>query len=298
MFLVKYVIMLETISIKVLNLMIRGDIMDKVITIGKKDFQIGKRTYIMGILNVTPDSFSDGGKFNNIELAIKHAKQMEEEGADIIDVGGESTRPSYDPVSEQEELERVIPIIGKLSRCVDIPISIDTYKGKVAEESIKAGASLINDVWGFKRDPYMAEVAAHYRVPCCLMHNRDNRNYTNLMNDVLNDLQESIDIALKAGVDPKNIITDPGIGFAKDYEQNLAVMNQLERLSELGYPVLLGTSRKSMVGKALDLPVNERIEGTVATTVIGIMKKCDFVRVHDVKENKRAAVMADAIIRR
>ncbi|MCI1946007.1 dihydropteroate synthase [Clostridium luticellarii] len=266
--------------------------------IGKKNFEIGKRTYIMGILNVTPDSFSDGGKFNNMEQAIEHAEKMEAEGADIIDVGGESTRPGHVPVGQDEEIERVIPVIGTLKKYIKVPISVDTYKGKVAEEALKAGADLINDVWGFKKDPYMAEVAAKYRVPCCLMHNRDNRDYKNLMEDLLNDLRESVDIALKAGVNSENIMLDPGIGFAKDYEQNLYVMNNLEQVSKLGYPVLLGTSRKSMIGNALKLPTDERVEGTVATTVIGIMKNCDFVRVHDVKENKRAAMMADAILRR
>lgn len=266
--------------------------------IGKKDFQIGKKTYIMGILNVTPDSFSDGGKFNNFDLAIRHAKEMIEEGADIIDVGGESTRPGHTQVSTEEEISRIVPIIKALVKEIDIPISIDTYKGAVAEEAIKAGASLINDIWGFKKDSYIAEVAAKYDVPCCLMHNRDNTDYNNLMEDVLNDLRESIDIALKAGVKPENIMTDPGIGFGKTHEQNLEVMNHLEELSTLGYPVLLGTSRKRIIGNTLDLPVDQRVEGTVATTVIGIIKSCDFVRVHDVKENYRAAVMTDAIVRR
>ncbi|PRR77798.1 Dihydropteroate synthase [Clostridium liquoris] len=266
--------------------------------IGNKEFKFGERTYIMGILNVTPDSFSDGGKFNDLERAVQHAKEMIDDGADIIDVGGESTRPNHTPVSEEEEINRVIPIIKELRKHFDIPISIDTYKGKVAELSIEAGANLINDVWGFKKDPYIAEVAAKYDVSCCLMHNRDNTEYKNFIEDMLKDLQESVDIALRAGVKKENIILDPGIGFAKTYEQNLEAMNNLERLSELGYPVLLGTSRKSMIGNALNLPSNERVEGTVATTVIGIMKNCDFVRVHDVLENKRAAMMTDAIIRR
>lgn len=272
--------------------------MTKIMKIGNKDFEIGKRTYIMGILNVTPDSFSDGGKFNNLEAAIKHAKEMIEEGADIIDVGGESTRPNHIPVSEEEEIQRIVPIIKALSKEIDVPISIDTYKGKVAEEAVKAGAALINDVWGFKKDPYIAEVAAKYNVPCCLMHNRENTDYSNLMEDVLNDLKESIDIALKAGVKPENIMVDPGVGFAKTYENNLDVMNHLEDFADLGYPVLLGTSRKSTIGKALDLPEDQRVEGTMATTVVGIMKNCDFVRVHDIRENKRAAVMTDAIVRR
>ena len=265
--------------------------------IGNRDFELGKRTYIMGILNVTPDSFSDGGKFNNIEMAIAHAKEMVAEGVDIIDIGGESTRPNHTVVGEEEEIKRVVPIIAALSKEIDIPISIDTYKGRVAECAIAAGAALINDVWGFKKDPYMAKVAAKYGVPCCLMHNRDNTDYNNLIEDILEDLQGCIDIALKAGVKEENIILDPGIGFGKTYEQNLAAMNKLEDLRKLGYSVLLGTSRKSMIGNALNLPVNERVEGTIATTVMGIMKGCDFVRVHDIKENKRAAIMTDAIVR-
>ncbi|WP_027624073.1 dihydropteroate synthase [Clostridium lundense] len=266
--------------------------------IGNKEFKIGERTYIMGILNVTPDSFSDGGKFNNLEKAVQHAKEMIDEGVDIIDIGGESTRPNHIPVSEEEEINRVIPIIKELRAHFDIPISIDTYKGKVAELAIEAGVDLINDVWGFKKDPYIAKVAAKYDIPCCLMHNRNNTEYKNIMEDMIKDLKESIDIALEAGVKKDNIILDPGIGFAKTYEQNLYVMNNLEGLGELGYPILLGTSRKSTIGTVLNLPPNERVEGTVATTVIGIMKNCDFVRVHDVLENKRAAMMTDAIIRR
>lgn len=267
--------------------------------IGSREFNIGERTYIMGILNVTPDSFSDGGKFNGIEKALNHVEEMINQGADIIDVGGESTRPNHIAVEAEEELNRVIPIIKAIREKYDIPISIDTYKACVAEEAIKAGADLINDVWGFKKDKDMAKVAAKYNVPCCLMHNREVAEYKDYLNDVLSDLQESIDLALNAGVKKENIMLDPGIGFAKTYEENLTLMNNLEIINEkLGYPVLLGTSRKSMIGLTLDLPANERVEGTVATTVIGIMKKCDFVRVHDVLENKRAAVMTDAIVRR
>jgi dihydropteroate synthase len=272
--------------------------MNRIITIGKRNFEIGKSTYIMGILNVTPDSFSDGGRFNNIDSALRHAKQLIDDGADIIDVGGESTRPNYTVISEEEELERVLPVISALKREFDIPISIDTYKAYVAEHAIKEGADLINDIWGFKKDPKMAQVAAESGVPCCLMHNRENKEYKNYLEDVLADLKESIDIAIRAGVKPENIILDPGIGFAKTYEQNLELMNNLQLLNSLGYPVLLGTSRKSMIGNTLNLPPEERVEGTVATTVIGIMKGCDFVRVHDVLENKRASLMTDAIVRR
>lgn len=267
--------------------------------IGNKEFKIGERTYIMGILNFTPDSFSDGGKFDNIDAAMEHVKEMIEAGADIIDIGGESTRPNHTAVEEAEEINRVVPIIKAIRERFDIPISIDTYKAKVAAKAIEAGANLINDVWGFKKDKEMGKVAAKYNVPCCLMHNRENEDYKNLMEDILEDLRESIKIAKDAGVKDENIILDPGIGFAKSHEQNLETMNKLERLKELGYPVLLGTSRKRMIGFTLDLPVEERVEGTVATTVVGIMKDaCDFVRVHDVLENSRAAKMTDAIVRR
>lgn len=266
--------------------------------IGGKDFLFGKQTYIMGILNITPDSFSDGGRFNVIEAAVAHAKEMVDKGADIIDIGGESTRPDHTPVDENEEIKRVIPVIEALVKEIGVPISIDTYKASVAEKAIQAGAALINDVWGFKKDRSMAKVAAAYGVPCCLMHNRDSMDYKDLIQDMLEDLRESIDIAIKAGVKKENIILDPGVGFAKSIDHNLQVMQQLEKFKILGYPVLLGTSRKSLIGHTLNLPVEERVEGTVATTVIGIMKGCDFVRVHDVLENKRASVMTDAIIRR
>src|SRR5471030_921176 len=247
--------------------------------IGNREFKIGERTYVMGILNFTPDSFSDGGIFNNIDTALAHIEKMIEDGADIIDVGGESTRPNHIQVGEDEEINRVIPIIKAIREKFDIPISIDTYKAKVAEKALEAGANLINDVWGFKREKDIAKVAAKYNVPCCLMHNRDNKDYKNLIEDILEDLKESIKIAKDAGVKDENIILDPGIGFAKTYNQNLETMSNLERLRELGYPILLGTSRKSMIGLTLDLPVEERVEGTVATTVIGIMKDaCDFVR--------------------
>lgn len=265
--------------------------------IGNKEFNIGERTYIMGILNVTPDSFSDGGKFNEIEAAVAQAKKLVEDGADIIDIGGESTRPGAEYVTEEEEIKRVVPIIKAIKEQLDVIISIDTYKSKTAEEAVKAGADIINDIWGAKYDKNIAKVAALYNVPIILMHNRQPKPYENLMKDVVADLQESIDIAIKAGVKKENIILDPGIGFAKTYEENLIVMNNCEIIKEMGYPVLLGTSRKSMIGLTLNLPVNERVEGTLATTVMGIMKGLEFVRVHDVLENKRVAVMTDAILR-
>lgn len=262
-----------------------------------KEFDFEKRTYIMGILNVTPDSFSDGGKFNEVEVAVNQAKKLVEDGADIIDIGGESTRPNAEFVSEEDEIARVVPIIEAIRKELDVPISIDTYKSKTAEAAIKAGADIINDVWGFKKDPKMAKVAVEYNVPCILMHNREKKNYTNLMQEVILDLVESISIALEAGVSRDKIVLDPGIGFAKTLEENLKVMKNLEEIKYLGYPILLGTSRKSMIGLTLDLPVTERVEGTVATTVMGIMKGANIIRVHDVLENKRAAVMTDAILK-
>ena len=265
--------------------------------IGNTEFKLGERTYVMGILNVTPDSFSDGGKFNNIEAALKRTKELIDDGADIIDIGGESTRPNFEVVKAEEEIKRVVPIIKAIKENFDIPISIDTYKSETAKAAIEAGADLINDVWGFKKDKNMAKVAYEYGIPCILMHNREKVEYNNLMEDVISDLEESINIALESGVKKENIILDPGIGFAKTLEENLKVMNNLEKIRDMGYPVLLGTSRKSMIGLTLDLPVDKRLEGTIATTVLGIVKGCEFIRVHDVLENKRACVMTDAILK-
>lgn len=264
--------------------------------IGNKIINFEDRTYVMGILNVTPDSFSDGGNYNNIEAAVKRAKEMVEEGADIIDIGGESTRSGASYVSEEEEIQRVVPIIKAIKKELDVLISVDTYKSKTAEEAIKAGADIINDVWGFKKDSNMAKVVAKYEVPCILMHNREDKPYSNLMKNILEDLIDSINIALDAGVKRENIILDPGIGFAKTYEENLEVMNNLHKIVNIGFPVLLATSRKSMIGLALNVPVENRVEGTIATTVVGIMNGCKIVRVHDVLENKRACVMTDKIL--
>jgi len=264
--------------------------------IGNKIFVMGERTFVMGILNVTPDSFSDGGKYNEVELAVKRAEELIRDGADIIDIGGESTRPNSEYIDDKEEIERVIPIIKAIKEKFDIPISIDTYKAKTAEAAILAGADLINDIWGFKKDKDIAKVAAKYKVPCILMHNRENVPYNELMKDILMDLIDSINLALEAGVKRENIILDPGIGFGKNYEENLSVMNNLEEIKTMGFPMLLGTSRKSMIGNALELPVEKRVEGTLATTVIGIMKGCEFIRVHDVLENKRACIMTDKIV--
>ncbi len=276
--------------------------MDKIV-IGKRTFVLGgdgtgvPHAYVMGILNVTPDSFSDGGRFNDVEHALEHAEQMIKDGADIIDVGGESTRPGHVKISVAEEIERTCFVIEAIKENFDIPVSLDTYKPEVAEAGLLAGADLINDIWGLKRDDRMAPLIARYGVPCCLMHNRHDTVYGDFLEEVIEDVRESIDIALAAGIRAEQIITDPGIGFAKDTKQNLALMNHLEKLAELGYPVLLGTSRKSMIGNTLQLPVEEREEGTIATSVIGLMKGCSFFRVHDVKANIRALRMTEAILR-
>lgn len=264
--------------------------------IGKKKFDITNKTYVMGILNVTPDSFSDGGRWNHVDTALKHAEQMIQEGAHIIDVGGESTRPGYTKVEDEEEIRRTVPIVEAIIKRFDIPISIDTCKSSVAKANVLAGADLVNDIWGLKYDAEMAKVIAETNTACCLMHNRDNTNYTHFMENVKEDLIEVIKLAKNAGIKDEKIILDPGVGFVKSHEQNLEVINCLEQLNELGYPVLLGTSRKSVIGQTLNLPAAERVEGTLVTTVMAVMKGCAFVRVHDIKENVRAIKMAEAIL--
>lgn len=252
----------------------------------------------MGILNVTPDSFSDGGKFNQINAALKHAEEMIGDGADVIDIGGESTRPGYTKISDEEEIDRVVPVIEAVKKEFEIPISVDTYKSGVAEAAAQAGVDLINDIWGLKYDARMAEVIAKSGLACCLMHNRDNTEYRNFMEDVKQDLRETIALAKAAGIADDKIILDPGVGFAKSYENNLEVIRRLKEFHELKYPVLLGTSRKSVIGLTLDLPAAERVEGTIVTTVMAVEAGCMFVRVHDVKENHRAIQMAEAILDR
>ena len=266
--------------------------------IGTHEFDVKNQTYIMGIMNVTPDSFSDGGKIKSVDAALKKAEQMQREGAAILDIGGESTRPGYTPVSEEIEMERILPVIEAVKKNLDIPVSVDTYKSVVAEAAIRAGADLINDIWGLKADPQMAAMIAKYNVACCLMHNRKDTQYGNFMEDVLMDLKQSLALAERAGIDRDKIILDPGVGFAKSYEQNLDVLRHLHRMKELGYPVLLGTSRKSVIGLTLDLPNEERVEGTLVTTVTAVQQACGFVRVHDIKENYRAIQMAQAIYHR
>ncbi len=254
-------------------------------------------TYIMGILNVTPDSFSDGGRYADIDNALKHTEQMIKDGADIIDIGGESTRPGYTHITPDEEMQRVCPVIERIKQNFDTPVSIDTYHHATALAAVKSGADLINDIWGLQYDNgEMAAVAAEYSVPVCIMHNRKEAVYSDFLNDVLADLSKSISIAINAGISRDKLITDPGIGFAKSFEQNLMLTNNVEILHKLGLPILLGTSKKSMIGLALDLPADQRCEGTLVTTVFAVQKGCLFVRVHDVKENKRAVIMTEKLM--
>lgn len=264
---------------------------------GHTEIDFHKETVVMGILNVTPDSFSDGGKYGQIDEALRHAEEMIRDGAKIIDIGGESTRPGHAPVSLEEEMERTVPVIEALVRELDCVVSIDTYKADVAEEALRAGARIVNDVWGAKREPRIAEVAANYGAPIILMHNREKAVYEGpFMDEVIADLQESVEIARKAGVPEGDIWLDPGIGFAKSLNQNILTMQGLRRISDMGYPVLLGTSRKSMIGKILDLPVDERMEGTGATVCYGIEHGCHIMRVHDVKEVSRMVKMMDVLV--
>ena len=264
--------------------------------IGNTTFDEDK-TYVCGILNVTPDSFSDGGKFNKLDAALYHAEEMIEEGAMLIDIGGESTRPGYTMISDEEEIERVVPVIEALKSRFDVPLSLDTYKSKVAKAGIESGIDLINDIWGLKYDKAMAKVVADSGLPICIMHNRDNTDYTDFMTDVVSDLKESVDMAITAGIERDKLILDPGVGFAKNLEQNIIVMKELERLNCFKLPILLGTSRKSVIGLTLDLPKDERVEGTLVTTVLAVIKGCMFVRVHDVKENIRTIKMAEALLK-
>ena len=263
--------------------------------IGSRDFATQGHTYVMGILNVTPDSFSDGGRYQKLDQALYHVEEMITDGMDIVDVGGESTRPGYTPVTAEEEEERVIPVIEAVKSRFNIPISLDTCKAAVAKAGIEAGVDLINDIWGLKFDPALAEVIANENIACCLMHNRKEAIYQNYMEEVLWDLEETLQIAHQAGIADDKIILDPGVGFGKIYEHNLEIIDRMEMLHSLGYPLLLGASRKSVVGNALNLPKEERVEGTLVTSVFAVLKRAMFVRVHDVKENVRAIRMAEAI---
>ncbi len=264
--------------------------------IGSREFDLRNNTYVMGILNVTPDSFSDGGKYNNLDSAKVQVEKMIEEGVDVIDIGGESTRPGYTMISVQEEIDRILPFVSMIKSNYDVPISIDTYKSQVAEAAIDAGVDMINDIWGLKKDPKMAKVIAKSGLACCLVHNRVNTKYSDFLREVFLDLEETTRLALEAGISGDKIILDPGIGFAKTYEQNLQVLHYLEDFHQFGYPMLLAASRKSVIGNTLNLPVNERVEGTIVTTVMAAMKHYSFVRVHDIIENKRAISMTESII--
>jgi dihydropteroate synthase len=279
-------------------------------TCGELELRWGERTYVMGILNVTPDSFSGDGLADDFKAAVKRAKQMASEGADIIDIGGESTRPNAQPVSVDEELRRVIPVIERLTGELAVPMSIDTTKYEVAQKALEAGARMLNDQWGLKRDPRLAELAAEWQVPIVLMSNqrdrggydadlkRDTAEYEDPIAEIISSLKGSLEIAAEAGVPEANIIIDPGIGFGKSWQHDLEIISRLDELNELGKPILLGPSGKSFIGKVLDVPVPERLPGTAAAVAIGIARGADMVRVHDVKTIVRVCRMSDAIIRR
>ncbi|MGR6899682.1 dihydropteroate synthase [Rummeliibacillus sp. BSL5] len=256
----------------------------------------GKETIVMGILNVTPDSFSDGGRFDAVDSALEHAKRMVADGAKIIDIGGESTRPGHTAVTVKEEMARILPVIRAIRKELDVLISVDTFKSEVARAAVEAGAHIINDIWGATYDSEISKVAAEYKVPIILMHNRQDENYgEDFWGSVKSDLERSIEIARQAGVDDRFIWLDPGIGFAKTHEQNIEMMKNLSNLVDMGYPVLLATSRKRMIGNVLNLPVDERMEGTAATCCYGVDKGCHMVRVHDVLPIARMMKMLDAL---
>lgn len=263
-----------------------------------KSLAIGERTLVMGILNLTPDSFSDGGSYGTIRDAVLRVEKMAEEGADIIDVGAESTRPNSNPLSLEDEIGRLLPFLKEIVPNCPVPISVDTYKAETARQALDTGVHIINDVWGLQQDSQMAKVAAEYGAPVIVMHNQKGTEYKDLMAEMLSFLGESIARAEAAGIPEKAVIIDPGIGFGKTYEHNLEVMDRLGEFRVLGKPILLGTSRKSIIGNTLNLPVNDRLEGTLATTALGIAKGVDFVRVHDVQANVRVARMTDAMVRR
>ena len=272
----------------------------KRISCGNKEIILGERTLVMGILNVTPDSFSDGGKYNNLDSAMKQAEKLISEGADIIDVGGESTRPGHTQITSEEEISRVVPVIEKISKNLDTIISIDTYKYDVAEEAIKVGANIINDIWGLQYDKgEMAELVKKSNLPIIAMHNQNDEIYNKDIMLVLREFfEKTFKIADKYGIDRDKIILDPGLGFGKNVEQNIEILSRLNELKDMG-SILLGASKKRFIGKLLnDLPFDERVEGTVATTVIGIEKGVDIVRVHNVLENKRACLVADGVYRK
>ena len=263
-----------------------------------KSLTVGERTLVMGVLNYTPDSFSDGGKWNNVDVALKHMEEMVADGADIIDIGAESSRPGFTPISAAEELARLETILPRLVAACPVPISVDTYKAETAEYAMSTGAHIMNDIWGLQYAPEpgkMAAVAAKYGVPVVVMHNQEGTEYDDIIEDMKRFFIRSAIIADQAGMSQDQIITDPGIGFGKDFDQNVYVMKHLQELTALPYPMLLGTSRKGFIGKILDLPVTERMEGTETTCVAGVLAGCTIVRVHDVKPIVRMCKMADAL---
>jgi len=269
----------------------------RVTRIGDREFHWGSRTYLMGIVNVTPDSFSGDG-VTDLETAVSQARQMEQDGADLIDIGGESTRPETwagPGLSAGEELARVIPVVQRVAATVKVPVSIDTYKADVATRALEAGARLVNDVWALRRDPQMAAVVSRAGVPVVLMHNKPGGGYHDLLEEIAASLRESIELGQAAGIPEDRIILDPGIGFGKTREENLEIIRRLPELRRLGFPLLIGPSRKSFIGKTLDLPAGERLEGTAAAVALSIAGGADIVRVHDVKPMVRVARMADAI---
>ncbi len=279
--------------------------MGRVFKCGDRALKLGEKTYIMGILNVTPDSFSDGGKFLDPEAAIDHAKLMVKQGADIIDVGGESSRPGSDPVSVKEERRRVLPVIRRLVKELDVPLSIDTYKSEVAKEALEAGACLVNDISGLRFSPDMAAVAAGAKASVVVMHIKGTPKtmqkaprYKNVVKEVMGQLKAQTDLARKAGVPKDRILVDPGIGFGKTVDHNCELIAEIGQLRKLGYPILIGTSRKTFIGKILGTEVDDRLEGTIASNVVAVLGGVDFVRVHDVKEIKRALTMTDRLVRR
>lgn len=263
--------------------------------IGNQEFLEEGHTYVMGILNVTPDSFSDGGRYNHLDAALKHTEQMIKDGAAIIDVGGESTRPGHEKITDQEEIDRILPVIEKIKQEFSVPVSLDTYKAAVAKEGIQAGADLLNDIWGLQYDPAMGKIVADSGVAYCLMHNRDKITEEMDADLFIGQLKEDAKRALDAGIKKERIILDPGVGFAKTQEQNLMTIANLDRLKALGYPVLLGTSRKSVIGYVLDVPTDKRLVGTLATSAVAVQTGCMFVRVHDVKENVELIQMLERI---
>lgn len=263
--------------------------------IGKQHFDTQGHTYVMGILNVTPDSFSDGGRFDSIDAALKHTQQMVDAGADIIDVGGESTRPGHEKITDQEEIERVVPVIERIKKEFSIPVSLDTYKSAVAKAGIAAGADLLNDIWGLQYDDTLGGIVAESDVAYCLMHNRNQITEAMDADVFIGQMKEDVERALAADIKKERIIVDPGVGFAKTQEQNLMTIANLDRLNALGYPVLLGTSRKSVIGYVLDVPVEKRLAGTLATTAAAVNQGCMFVRVHDVRENVELIQMMERI---